>query len=158
MPGLSFGEDFDIGNMDFSQGYNLSEMEYGEGFNIIDNEVITITVEQTEDGVLITATDPKGTSSAVVHDGHTPVKGVDYFTEEDIEEMVSEVESRITTYTHIQAQASDTWTIEHNLHKMPSVTVVDSAGHVVVGELQYISQDKLIVSFSGIFSGKAYLN
>lgn len=57
-----------------------------------------------------------------------------------------------------QPSASAVWEISHPLGKMPSVTVVDSAGSVVVGEICFESSDKVIVTFSGAFSGKAYLN
>lgn len=57
-----------------------------------------------------------------------------------------------------QDTPSDTWTIDHGLGKNPSVTVVDSADNVVEGDCNYINENKLILSFSSAFSGKAYLN
>ena len=63
-----------------------------------------------------------------------------------------------TTYTHEQAVASDTWTITHNLGKYPSVTVVDSGGTVVIGDVQYIDVNTIVITFVGVFSGAAYLN
>lgn len=62
------------------------------------------------------------------------------------------------TYVHNQTQASSEWTIHHNLNKHPSVSVVDSAGSVVVGDVQYIDDNNLVCRFTGAFSGKAYLN
>ena len=62
------------------------------------------------------------------------------------------------TYIHNQASASATWTITHNLDQYPSVTVVDSAGSVVIGNIFYASEDQIVISFSGSFAGKAYLN
>lgn len=62
------------------------------------------------------------------------------------------------TYIHNQNQASDTWVITHTLHKFPSVTIVDSAGTVVVGDVQYIDEDNIICTFKHEFSGMAYLN
>lgn len=53
------------------------------------------TVEETEAGAVIEITDANGTTTATVKhgkdgaDGHTPVKGVDYFTEADMEEMAA---------------------------------------------------------------------
>lgn len=64
----------------------------------------------------------------------------------------------IYTYIHDQMSSADTWTINHNLDKYPSVSVVDSAGSLVIGDVQYISRNALIVTFVGEFSGKAYLN
>lgn len=62
------------------------------------------------------------------------------------------------SYTHDQTTPSDTWTINHFLDKFPSVSIVDSAGTQVEGEVVYESINQLVVTFSGAFSGKAYLN
>ena len=62
------------------------------------------------------------------------------------------------TFTFIQSESSDTWTITHNLNKFPSVQVQDSAGTDVVGEIYYNSLNQLTLRFSAAFSGKAYLN
>ena len=62
------------------------------------------------------------------------------------------------TYTHTQGTASATWTITHNLGRHPSVTVVDSDEKTVVGDIEYISDNVIQISFSGGFSGKAHLN
>lgn len=62
------------------------------------------------------------------------------------------------SYTHTQASAAATWTITHNLGKYPSVTIVDSGGDQVLGEVEYTSVNQLVVSFSAAFAGKAYLN
>ena len=57
-----------------------------------------------------------------------------------------------------QAVASREWHIRHNLNKYPSVMVVNSANDVVIGEITYISENELIIYFTGAFVGKAYLN
>lgn len=62
------------------------------------------------------------------------------------------------TFVYEQRSAASTWMIEHNLDKYPSVTVVDSAGSVVVGDVKYLSRDSLLLTFRGGFSGMAYLN
>jgi hypothetical protein len=62
------------------------------------------------------------------------------------------------TYTHIQSVPSTTWTINHNLNKKPSVTIVDSAETVVRGSVVYTDTNTLVLSFSAGFAGKAYLN
>jgi len=67
------------------------------------------------------------------------------------------------TYTHNQSSTSDTWVITHNLHRFPSVTVVDSADTIVQGTVVYNSSKQLTITFfSGssalAFQGKAYLN
>lgn len=62
-------------------------------------------------------------------------------------------------YTHQQGVPSDVWLIEHNLGKYPSVTVVDSSGAEVEGDVdRSLGLNQLRVTFSGAFSGFAYLN
>ena len=61
-------------------------------------------------------------------------------------------------YHHIQGSASNTWTINHNLNFNPNVTVVDSAGTNVEGEVRYPNANQLVVSFQSAFSGDAYLS
>lgn len=63
-----------------------------------------------------------------------------------------------THYTHIQGVASDTWIINHNLNKKPSITIVDSAGNVVEGAEKYIDENTIEIYFNGAFKGEAYLN
>ena len=61
-------------------------------------------------------------------------------------------------FTFTQSSASAQWVIQHDLGKNPSVSVVDSAGSLVVGEVSYINNNNLIITFISAFSGKAYLN
>lgn len=58
---------------------------------------------------------------------------------------------------HTQASVSSSWVISHDLGGRPSVTVVDSAGTVVVGEVSYNSDTQVTISFTAPFSGYAYL-
>lgn len=62
------------------------------------------------------------------------------------------------SYIHTQGLASDTWTITHNLGRYPSITVVDSSNKEVIGDIQYITLNQVVITFNGGFSGKAYLN
>lgn len=61
-------------------------------------------------------------------------------------------------YTHNQLSAESVWNITHNLGKVPSVTVVDSGGTEVVGEIEHHNVNSLTITFSAPFTGKAYLN
>lgn len=61
-------------------------------------------------------------------------------------------------YTHIQGVPSAAWTIVHPLSYYPNVTVVDSTGSEVEGDVLYNSSTTLTVTFSGAFSGTAYLS
>lgn len=61
-------------------------------------------------------------------------------------------------FEHTQSVPAQEWQIEHNLQKFPSVTVIDSGDSVVVGDIQYIDTNNIILSFQSAFAGKAYLN
>lgn len=52
---------------------------------------------------------------------------------------------------------SSEWVITHTLGGFPSVTVVDSAGTQVIGEVKYDSTTQITVKFTAAFSGYAYL-
>lgn len=60
-------------------------------------------------------------------------------------------------HVHEQLSVSAVWTINHTLEGFPSVTVVDSAQTVVVGEVSYVSPSQIVINFSAPFSGKAFL-
>ena len=62
------------------------------------------------------------------------------------------------TFTHEQNSAAAVWNINHNLNKHPSVTVVDSSGQMVLGVIEYTDNNNVVLTFSGAFSGEAYLN
>jgi hypothetical protein len=48
--------------------------------------------------------------------------------------------------------------VSHNLGKRPAAVVVDSAEDVVYGDIRYIDDNTVTLTFSGAFSGKAYFN
>jgi hypothetical protein len=62
------------------------------------------------------------------------------------------------SYVHDQLSSSAVWIVMHNLNKYPNVTILDSAGTLVIGEIEYISKNSLILRFAAEFSGKAYLS
>jgi hypothetical protein len=61
-------------------------------------------------------------------------------------------------FHYVQNIPSNSWTIVHNLGWMPNVTVQDSAGNIVEGEISYTNLHQLTASFSSAFSGNAYLS
>lgn len=63
-----------------------------------------------------------------------------------------------TTLEFSQSTPASVWEITHTrLNWFPAVAVVDSAGSVVLGDIEYLP-NKVILSFQSPFSGKAYLN
>ena len=61
-------------------------------------------------------------------------------------------------YVYTRALPNAIWYIVHNLGKYPSVTVVNNNNVVLYGDIEYIDINTLRITFSGGFSGKAYLN
>lgn len=97
----------------------------------VQDENTAIVVENTENVVIVQEGGPQGASGAELEDKH---------------------------YVHTQNAASTSWTITHNLGKMPSVEVVDTGDNIVVGEIEYLSLNQVRVTFGAAFTGKAYLN
>ena len=64
----------------------------------------------------------------------------------------------LTSYRHTQNTAATEWHIEHNRGKYPSVSIVDSAGSVVIGEVEHIDINSLFVRFKYPFKGVAFVN
>ena len=63
-----------------------------------------------------------------------------------------------STYVYDQAIAATVWTVNHNLNKHPSITVVDSAGTTVDFKATYINSNTCQLEFNAPFKGTAYLN
>jgi len=61
------------------------------------------------------------------------------------------------TYIYTQGVPATVWDVEHMLGRYPSLEIVDSAGTVVEGDVQYLNDNAIRLTFSVAFSGKAYL-
>lgn len=67
----------------------------------------TAKVKQTSNGVTITISDSESTTTANILNGKTPIKGVDYFTDSDIENIVNQTKSEITIPTKLSQLEED---------------------------------------------------
>lgn len=61
-------------------------------------------------------------------------------------------------FTHNQSIPSDTWSINHNLNKIPSVTITDNEGMEYEGSVNHTDNNNLVLTFSAPISGFAELN
>ena len=61
-------------------------------------------------------------------------------------------------FVYEQTEASAEWIIVHNLNKYPAVSIIDSAGDEVVGNVHYDSTNQVTITFAGAFKGTATLN
>lgn len=61
-------------------------------------------------------------------------------------------------YSHDQSVAAATWNVQHSLGKRPSVTILDSSGNQVEGQIIYIDNNNVEIRFAFSMSGTAECN
>ena len=95
--------------------------------------------------------------------GLTPIAGQGAF-KKDEEYFISLLQwnpsanSGDKTFVFTQGTPIYQWDITHDLNKFPSVSVVDSFNEQVIGSVDYITKNRLTVTFASPFSGQAYCN
>lgn len=62
------------------------------------------------------------------------------------------------TYTHTQAAASTTWTINHNLGFRPAIALLTDGGAVIEAEIGHTSVNTAVVTLSQPLAGTARCN
>jgi len=62
------------------------------------------------------------------------------------------------TFEFTQGTPSTNWSIQHDMDKFPSVSVVNNNNVLMYGNITYVDKNNLTINFSAGFSGKAYLN
>ena len=60
--------------------------------------------------------------------------------------------------SYTQGVPSSAWVISHSLGKYPSVTVIDSAGTLIEGDVSYPDGNTVLIQFASSFAGQAILN
>ena len=61
-------------------------------------------------------------------------------------------------YFYEQSHPSSEWTVRHNLHKYPAVSITDTAYTEVIGEVTYIDKDIVVIRFAADVAGYASFN
>lgn len=110
------------------------------------------TLEIHDPGV---AGPPNSLSVGTVESGNHPAVSITGISPAQVINFVLPIAG---SYIHNQIASSSTWTINHNLGYYPAVSVVDSGGNHVIGDVTYVSQNVVTVSFNASFGGKAYLS
>lgn len=90
------------------------------------------------------------TSKAKLGDGLTHWNSLGYF--------IGGIDAADLNTSFTQGVPAATWVILHNLGKFPSVSVVDSAGSLVEGDVVHDNVNQVTLHFGAAFSGVAYLN
>ena len=62
------------------------------------------------------------------------------------------------TFIFTQGVASNFWEVPHYLGKMVSVTVVDTGGTTVEGDVAHIDSNRITIEFNAPFTGQAFCN
>jgi hypothetical protein len=128
----------------------ISDVEYGVA---VEDTAITVTVADTAVSVTVAETGAQGPPGPGMPTGGTvgqiPVKasGTDY-----------DVVWADQAHRHVQSVAAATWTVTHNLGRRPAVTVTDSSGRVVLGDVLHLSTSAVEITFSAAFAGEALCN
>jgi hypothetical protein len=119
-----------------------------------------IGVQGTQGTQGTTGTGTQGVAGPQGPQGDPGASGADLDSTDDLVEGVTNKYFTVerVSYEHTQGTASDAWVIEHFLGFKPNVTVVDSAGNIVEGEITYTNTNSLTVSFQSAFSGYAYIS
>ena len=122
----------------------------------IGSEVIRV-LSQVGDDVLVCERGVEGTIPEAHSRGSYAKLNIYAGDIQELQEAIRDLENR-AGYKHVQSTPSDSWVIQHNLHRVPSVVVMDSANELVIGEIEVVNDDTIILHFTSGFSGKAYLN
>lgn len=133
-----------------SETYNNSQIYV----DLIPSAEVNVEITPSlEIQVEIVATGPQGPP------GVTQDLSADNIVETTEKQFISLTDKlKLSGFTHDQIASSNVWTVNHTLNKFPSVSIVDSGGSLVMGDVEYISTSQLKIYFSYEFSGKAYLN
>lgn len=118
--------------------------EFIQDFLIIDAPEVPTTLvsdDPNADFIVITSGGPKGEQGPKGEPGDPGV--VDYTS---------------VTYTHRQEISSAIWDIRHPLQFRPAVTVIDSSGDEVEGDVRYLEPGHIQILFSAPFGGSAELS
>jgi hypothetical protein len=114
------------------------------GFNrvTVEQQVTLVTAQQTVSGVSVQTAGPQGPPGPQGEVGPQGPPGP----------------SGGSTFEYEQMTASSVWTVNHNLGRHPSVTVVDYSGNEVIGDIKYNSINQVTLTFTAAFGGWAYIN
>lgn len=61
------------------------------------------------------------------------------------------------SYTHQQTVPAATWVIDHHMGLIPNVVLLDSSGQLMIAEIQYPSDQTILIVHSAPYTGTAYL-
>lgn len=91
-------------------------------------------------------------------DGNLTIVGTTIKTINVSPSLLNLIDSADKNWIYTQNTPNNVWSITHPLNKFPSISIKDSAGTNVYGEINYIDISTLTITFNSSFSGVAILN
>lgn len=149
-----------------SSGINSTVLEVSTALQTTLNAHADFTATKNEAG-LVTITGLTSASPAKPNNSGFTINVVDVELSDEVLTTDSSGNLKFTSlssvaadknYIHTQSSSATVWVVNHNLAKNCSVTVIDSAGTVVIGQVDYNSINQITLTFKASFSGKAYFN
>ena len=61
-------------------------------------------------------------------------------------------------FVYEQLNPTNSWTINHGLNKRPSINITDLNDNIVYGDVQYVNDNQVTLTFNKPFTGKATFN
>jgi len=129
-------------------GKDIILAEAGNINNFGTYKVASITTDITEPNFFLVTLENYTSNGVIAIDG--------YYIFSEFANPASNAADKNFVFT--QAVASATWTVQHNLNKFPSCTMVLSTGQQGYGDVTFIDENNLTITFAGAESGKAYIN
>lgn len=88
-------------------------------------------------------------------------RGFKYQWEDAAQELHEEIATVAVTggisYTHHQTVPAATWVIDHHMGLIPNVVLLDSLGQQIIAQVQFPSDQTVVVVHSAPYTGTAYL-
>ena len=130
-----------------------------ETVTVTKTKTATIVTEGDTDVVTVAIPGKSGAPSTIAIGTVTTGTAAATMTGTAVDPVLNLVLPSGGSYRHTQGTPATTWTIDHNLGYEPGgVSIVDSGGTIVTGTVTYSSVDRIVVSFTSAFGGKAYIS
>ena len=122
------------------------------------SEEVKIVISQKGTIPVYTSTRVGGGEASVHHDSTLQGSGSTGAPLGISQTTIDQINRGGDTFVFEMGEAQKDWTIQHNLDKRPSVTVVDSSGAAITCAVDYIDENTVQIHFNAPFKGFAYLN
>jgi hypothetical protein len=127
-------------------GKDIILAEYGNINNFGTYKVASITTDVAEPNFFLVTLENYASNGVISLDGY-------YIFSEFVDADAGD-----KNFVFTQDSASNTWVIQHNLNKFPSVTSVNVNNIQMYGEVVFTDVNNLTINFTSASSGKAYIN